>query len=51
MCRRPLSYEAADELDQLITKYEEKEKNKTRQTVAIAIEGGMMWGINKFVVE
>jgi hypothetical protein len=51
MCKRPISYEAADELDQLITKCDEKEKqtNKTRQTVAI--EGGMMWGINKFVVE
>jgi hypothetical protein len=35
MCKRPKSYEAADELDQLITKCYEKEKNKTRQTVAI----------------
>jgi hypothetical protein len=32
MCKRPISYEAADELDQLITKCDEKEKNKQNKT-------------------
>jgi hypothetical protein len=31
MCKRPISYEAADELDQLITKCDEKEKKQTKQ--------------------